>query len=197
MNWKFWTKKEKNKNTIYDPDFYPQIEPAFKFNSIQYYRFNTDSNIPYGRYKWVSTFLQEVDLRMDLKTLNAYLDDIEKNINGGKGKINLTEVALTINKMRTRTALHFDVETAQKLASVIYFDDKEDLTSYDRAKGREKIEIWAKDTKVMDFFLTKPMRELLGLNNISEAALADYISRHLEIIKLLTSETPAASSESI
>ncbi len=187
-------KREKaNKNTIHDPDFEGFVEEAFKFESTKYYTFKKDSDTPYGRYKWVSTFLQEVELRMTLPTLNAYLDDIEKNISGGKGAINLTNVALTINKMRTRTALHFDVETAKKLASVIYFDETEDLTTYDREKGRAKIAAWSTDTKVMDFFLTKPMRELLGLNDISTTALTDYISQQVEIIKALTSETPEAS----
>lgn len=193
MNWKFWEKKQVGKNTLHDIDFVPFVEPAFKFNSIQYYRFKKDADTPYGRYKWVSTFLQEVELRMDLNTLNAYLDDIEKNISGEKGKINLGHVAVTINKMRTRTALHFDVETAKKLASVIYFDETEDLTTYDREKGREKIAAWGKDLKVMDFFLTKPMRELLGLSDISETVLADYISQQVEIIKALTLEMPEAS----
>lgn len=193
--WPF-EKKEPLKNTVKDRDFVPFVEPAFKFLSTQYYRFKKDSDTPYGRYKWISTFLQEVELRMDLKTLGAYLDEIEKNISGGKGTINLGNVVLIINKMRTRAALHFDVETAKKLASVIYFDETEDLTTYDRQKGREKMEAWGKDLKQMDFFLTKPMRELLGLNDISETALADYINQQLEIIKVLTSETPEASSES-
>lgn len=189
----FLKKKSLQKNTIHDPEFEVFIEPAFKFLSTQYYRFKKDSDTPFGRYKWISTYLQEVDLRMDLKTLNAYIDDIEKNISGEKGKINLGNVAITLHKMRSRTAMQFDVETAKKLASVIYFDETEDLTTYDREKGREKMAAWGKDTKTMDFFLTKPMRELLGLNDISETALADYISRQLEIIQALTLETPEAS----
>jgi hypothetical protein len=192
---KYFKKPSIQKNTLHDPDLALQIEPAFKFLSTQYYRFKKDVEMPYGRYKWVSTFLQEVELRMDLKTLSAYLDEIEKNISGEKGKINLSTVALTIAKMRTRTALHFDVETAKKLASVIYFDETENLTTYDRQKGREKMDSWGRDLKVMDFFLTKPMRELLGLNDISETALADYISQQVEIIKALTFEMPEASSE--
>jgi len=189
-------KKVHKKNTIHDPDFAPFIEPAFKFLSTQYYRFKKDSDTPYGRYKWISTFLHEVELRMDLKTLQGYIDYIKKHISGEKGKINLGEVSVTIAKMETRMALHFDVETAKKLASVIYFDEDEDLTTYDRQKGREKMDAWGKDLKVMDFFLTKPMRELLGLNDISETALTDYISQQVEIIKALTSEMPEASSES-
>lgn len=182
----FSQERAHKKNTIHDVDFAGFVEPAFMLLSTQYYRFKKDSDTPYGRYKWISTFLQEVELRMDLKTLNAYLDDIEKNISGGKGVINLTKVAESIAKMRTRTALHFDVETAKKLASVIYFDEDEDLTTYDLAKGREKMDAWGKDLKTMDFFLTKPMRELLGLSDISEIALADYINQQVEIIKALT-----------
>lgn len=190
---KLFNQEKANKNTINDPDFSASVEPAFKYQSTQYYRFKKDLDVPYGRYKWVSTFLAEVELRMDLPTLQAYIDHIKKNISGEKGKINLGEVAVTIAKMETRMALHFDVETAKKLASVIYFDETEDITTYDREKGREKIEAWGKDLKVMDFFLTKPMRELLGLNDISETSLSDYISQQVEIIKALTCVTHEVS----
>jgi hypothetical protein len=194
MNLKFW-KKKINRNTVHDPEFAIHIEPAFKFLSTQYYRFKKEVDVPYGRYKWVSTFLYELELRMDLKTLQAYLDKIKSSLSGEKGKINLSDALTTIAKMESRMALHFDVETAKKLASVIYFDENEDLTSYDREKGKEKIQAWSKDLKVMDFFLTKPMRELLGLSDISEQSLADYINRQLEIIKELTSGMPEASLE--
>ncbi len=191
MNLFFWRPRFK-KNSVTDPDFSNAIEPAFEFLGVKYYRFRKDADAPYGRYKWVATFLQEVELRMTLPTLNAYLDEIEKNISGGKGGINLTNVSVTIHKIRTRTSLAFDVETAKKLASVIYFDKDEDVTTYDRQKGRDKMEIWGKDLKVMDFFLTKPMSELLGLNDISPAALADYIDQQKQLIQDLTSETPEA-----
>lgn len=192
----FLKKTPANRNTVHDPDFMGQTEPAFKYLSTQYYRFKKDADMPWGRYKWVSTFLHEVEMRMDLQTLGAYLDHIEKNISGGKGKIDLNEVSITIQKMRSRIELAFDVKTAMKLASVIYFDENENLTEYDREKGREKIVSWGKDAKNLDFFLTRPMSELLKLSDISPSALQDYISQQVEIIEALTSGMPGASSES-
>ena len=191
-----FNKEKATANTVHDPEFEGRVEPAFKFLSTQYYRFKKDIDVPYGRYKWISSYLHEHELRMDLTTLKAYIESIKKSLSGEKGKVNISDAITTITKMESRMELAFDVKTAFKLASVVYFDDTEDLTSFDREKARGKIAAWEKDAKQLDFFLTRPMGELLGLSNISAESLLDYIRTQGEIIEALTLEMPELSPES-
>ncbi len=134
------------------PDIAHHVEEAFTAGDVTYYRFKKEYQMPTGRYKWVIAFLREVDLRMSLETGNAYLDAIERQLNGaGKGKIDLGEIWKVVHAMRTRFKLGFEPDTVKRLASVTYFDDREDLSGYDQEHCRNKIKVWD-EAGTLDFF---------------------------------------------
>jgi hypothetical protein len=134
---------------------------------------------------------------MNLDTLKQFVSEFKKVLNGGDKKvISIENQWRLILNLETRTNLAFEPAGVEKLASVIYFDDTEDLSTYDRKHCDDKIKYW-KDNNVIDFFLTKPIGELLGLSGISITSLEDYIREATETLKDLTFEAPTPSLENL
>lgn len=138
--------------------------------------------MPYGRYKELTAFLHEVGLRMDLKTLRAYIAEIKGSIDGTRGQISLEGALKAIWKMESRIELAFEPDSAKRLSTVVYFDDTESMEGFDSVKAKEKLKIWEEEGS-LDFFLTRPMAELLGVNGISKDSLQDYISQAGEVVR--------------
>lgn len=172
-----------------------KTEFAFECGGVKYYRAVKDFILPVGRYKFIDARLSEAELRMDLKTLKAYIEQLKKFLDGSQGTINLAKAFQTIYAMETRSNLAFEPETIKRLAAVVYFDETEDLRDYDDEYGQKKIAHWEKHGNY-SFFLTRPIGELLNLSDISEASLQRYIQQVSEILKDLTSvqETPSPES---
>lgn len=172
---------------IFHDELAPKIEKCFKSGTVQYYKFIDDHQIPAGRYKYIYAALKEADLRMDLETLKNYVGEFKKILNGGDKK-NLVSMEslwrITLN-METRLALAFEPASVERLAAVIYFDETEDLKTYNKQHGAQKVEFWKKNG-TMDFFLTRPIVELFGLKDISITSLEEYIQTSEGIIQDLT-----------
>lgn len=191
--WNPFKKKKKSPKTynIYHEDFSDKVEPAldndgkqFEVDGIKYYRFKTDTYMPYGRYKMQTMFIKQVDLNMTPKILSGFIEKIEHNISGEKGQVNLTKVYEAIMAIKARLALTFEIETVYSYASVVYFDDSENLYEYDKKTNDAKIARW-REANTIDFFYMRPTSELFGLKNISKTDLEDYI----KIIREVTSQT--------
>lgn len=181
---KLFQKKAKPEFNLKHPDIAPVIEEAFKAGGTTYYRFKEEKLIPVGRHKYIYMHLKEVDLRMNIETLRAYVKEFKSLLNGSGSKkiIEIGELWKLIINLESRVTLAFEPASVERLAAVIYFDDSEDLSTYDRKHGQKKIEHWKKNN-VVDFFLIKPIGELLGLSGISITSLQDSIlPQALEII---------------
>lgn len=199
INWIKSLFKSKPKDppfNLHHPDVAPNVEFAFEagptFKKRKYYRVKDDYRLPTGRYKWVDAFLYESELRMDLNTMNKYLDEMEKNLDGGKGAINLSKAFQVIWAMRSRTKLMFEPATIKRLASVVYFDETEDLSDYDQEYCEAKVKFWEKHG-CYDFFLTRPIVELLNLKGISVESLKIYMKEAEQVLKDLTFAPEKAS----
>lgn len=180
---------------IFHEELAPKIEKAFKSGTVQYYKFIDDHQIPSGRYKYIYAALKEADLRMDLDTLKNFLDTLENILNGGakKNNINVGDIWKMIINMKSRIALGFEPASIARLASVIYFDETEDLKTYNKHHGLQKVEFWKKNG-TMDFFLTRPIVELFGLSGFSITSLEEYIQTAEGIIQDLTIDQQSLSS---
>ena len=195
-------KKKKSKplalpvRNIHHEEYAPLIEKAFKSGNVQYYKFIDDKNLPAGRYKYVYAALKEADLRMTLETLQEFIKIIKTALEGGmkKQSINLESIWRAVINMESRIALGFEPASVKRLASILYFDETEDLTTYNRMHGLKKCEHWERNNTI-DFFLTKPIVELFGLRGISQTSLEGYIQEREEIIQLLTEDLQTLSSE--
>lgn len=181
-------KRRQDIKNVYHRDLEGKVEPAFRANGKQYYRFVKDVEMYWGRYMFLQTFLYEQNLRMDLKMLGAYMDKLIKVLNGTKGVIELGKAFQIIGQIQSRCELAFETETTYRLASVLYFDDTEDLWTYDKPYNDKKIISW-KEARTVDFFYQQPMTEFLNLSNSLPADLQTFMERQKEILEGLTSGT--------
>lgn len=179
---------------IHHPDMQGRYEFAFEagpmFRKVKYYRAVKDYMLPVGRYKFIDARLYAAELKMNLKTLGAYMDVLEKHLDGSKGVVTLSKAFEVIWAIRSRINLGFEPETIEKLAAVVYFDETEILNDFDEDYGDQKIKFW-REHKCLSFFLTMPMSELLNLTDTSEESLQEYIARASAVIKDLNYLTQA------
>lgn len=187
---------DSSKDTIKHPDFADQVEVAFECGLVKYYRFTDQYKMPTGRYKYIMAAIREVDLRMDLSTMNGYVDDLKKSLDGQAKQIDLAKAWKTIFSIETRLSLAFEPAGIKKLASVCYFTEDEILTTWDKEEGKKKVEFWDKHN-CLDFFLTKPISELIRLNDSSITSLETYLSQAAVILEELSYQAPQPSSENL
>jgi len=181
--------RQPEKFNIHHPDVADSIEEAFECGLIKYYRFKSEFRMPTGRYKYHYKYLQQNAIKIDPELLKAEVKDARSWLSGERKKIDIGNAMQILYKIETRASLPFDPELARRLASVSFFTDDEDLSTFDEDHGNKKIQHW-KDNNFNDFFLTMPVAELLNLKNISITSLEEYLTEAQEILKTLTLETP-------
>lgn len=180
---------------IYHPDIADQVELAFEVGGKKFYRFADQYKMPTGRYKYIVAATREVDMRMSIELLLEYITQIKSCLKGEKGKVDLETAWKTLFNIETRISLAFEPNTVKKLASICYFTDTEILTTWDKVKdGSEKVKLWDKHN-CLDFFLTRPISELLRLSDSSLTSLETYLSQVYPILEELNSVHPTQSSE--
>lgn len=202
MQFEKWQKKEEvhkiltqiperqpEKFNIYHVDIADSIEEAFECGLIKYYRFKSEFRLPTGRYKYHYKYLQQNAIKTDPETLKADVKEARSWLSGERKKIDIGNAMQALYKIETRASLPFDPELARKLASVSYFTDDEDLSTFDEEHGNKKIQHW-KDNNFNDFFLMMPVVELLNLKGISITSLEEYLKEAQAILQELTLETP-------
>jgi len=182
--------KENPAFNLHHPDVRDNVEFAFEVGGKKYYRFSKDYKCPTGRFKYIDAFLYEAELRMNLKMLNAYCDKMLKELDGAAGQVRISELIKVVWAIQSRCKLAFSPETIERLASVVYFDETEDLSDYNEEHGNKKIALWKKHDFI-GFFLTTPIIELLNLKGFSEESFRIYLQEIREaelLIKDLTLE---------
>lgn len=173
--------------TLNHPDYAPMVEEAFTCAGKRFYRFKEEYRQSTGRYKYYYSTLRELELKLSLKDLQKYVDAFKLVLNGGnKKRIELTDLHKLVINLESRVELAFDPSTIRKLAAIAYFDDTEDITSFNDKYGDEKIQLWL-DNGVYDFFLTRPIGELFNLKAISVDSLAALLNQMDGMIKDLNS----------
>lgn len=180
--------------TVYSVTERDKVVPAERWKGVQYYRYKDNVDMRYGRYIYLATFIQAVETRMSLEVLEAYLTQLETNLGGGKGHIDIGSSLIILKQIRTRTRIIFDEELAYNLASCVYFTDDEPLDTYSMEHNKKKIEAW-RASGALNFFMLEPVRQLLGLTNISETDLIKYLNTTKPIIEGLRQamQTPSSS----
>lgn len=171
-----------------------QTELAFESGLIKFYRMKEEYRMPIGRYKYVYKRFKEADMRMSVDIIGQYLDAMESNLNGSKKVINIAPVIVHINNMRSWLKIPFEPEAVRRLAAVTFFTEDEDLSTFDEKYGEWKIDLWRKNN-THDFFLKRPIGELLNLRDSSLTFLEEYLTEIQTIVTALTSGLPKSSSE--
>lgn len=169
--------------TLNHPDFAPMVEEAFTCGGKRFYRFKEEYRMATGRYKYYYATLREIDLKLNQDTLKQFIEAFKSILNGGKKKvINHGDLWVPIINLESRLKLEFDPASVRKLATIAYFDETEDLTSYDEKQAQEKIKLW-ESHNTHDFFLTRLIAELLSVNSISITSLDRHLKEMDGIVK--------------
>jgi hypothetical protein len=143
----------------YFPNSKHIIEYAFSIGTKHYFRFNDHLNVPYDRALKCLVFYRELEMNCDHSFLEAHTQAIDNILLSTK--IDIFKIKGLNDQLKQRLALPKDPELLYKLASVVYFDQNESPEAYEWEYGRRKIDYWKKNSSLTDFFLQKPLQELI------------------------------------
>jgi len=126
-------------------------------NGRQYYEFVNPADMPDSRFVHYLNFVRELNAGLDRETQNKYIDELMKaNDKGERSRIGSLLYMLrdTINNCTPLEAMY-------NIASLMYFDEEEDLKTWDHDYNTAKIEQFKK-IKDQGFFFARLFER--GLN---------------------------------
>ena len=187
-----WDKRRKQKEKY-------RIEYAFTCGGTKYYRFADITNLPYERGLMALHVYNEVDMRCSRQFLLHYADTIDKLLR--EQKIDIFKINQLNEILKQRLTLTTDTELLYKLASVCFFDKTENPAVYEPDYAEKKIAQWRKDKGVRDFFMQKPLLELMPfLLNVDTdldtySAMCDELNKiHSECLRIASSGNVSTST---
>lgn len=161
---------------------YP-TEYAFTSGGIRYYQFADITNLPYLRGLQALDVFRELECRCTKDFLQSF-HDAGKKILHDKKQIDVYKLNALFEILDQRLHMVTDVDLMYKLASVCYFDEHENPYTYDHAYAEKKIARWRKDQGVQDFFMQKPLKELMPFLMSAGTDLPTYSQISAEINQL-------------
>ncbi len=172
--WPFNKQKEAKKLF---PDSKHIVKYAFTIGGKKYFQFDDTHNIPYERGLTCILFYRELSMNCDYSFLQAHCNAVNNLLdpNQSDGKINLYKIKGLNDQLLQRLRLPKDPELVYKLASVVFFDDTENPATYEYDYNAKKIEFWKQHGK-RDFFLQKPLQELIPFLQQYEESVETYLS---------------------
>lgn len=187
-----WDKRRKQKEKY-------RIEYAFTCGGTKYYRFADITNLPYERGLMALQVYNEVEMRCSREFLIQYTDAIDKILR--EQNIDIFKINELNKILRQRLALPTNTDLLYKLASVCFFDKSENPAVYEPAYAEKKIAKWRKDKGVHDFFMQKPLLELMPFLQSVDTDLDTYSAMlqeldkiHYECIRLASSAKESTST---
>ena len=170
-----------------------RIEYAFTCGGTKYYRFADITNLPYERGLMALHAYNEVQMRCDRAFLVRYADTIDKLLH--EQKIDIFRIQKLNEVLKQRLELVAETDLMYKLASIVYFDKSENPAVYEPAYAEKKIAKWRKDKGVHDFFMQKPLLELMPFSQSVTTDLDTYSEMFQEVKKIHSECLRLASSE--
>lgn len=154
------------KEGINPKDVFPNakhiIAYAFSIGDRDYYRFDDQLATGYDRALKALVYFRELGMNCDTAFLQAHTQAIDNMLMQTKFTIKDLMTIRTLNEqMKQRLELPKEPDLMYKMASVVFFDQKENPYTYEFKYGENKIKFWKKNTKLTDFFLQKPLLELI------------------------------------
>lgn len=167
-----------------------RIEYAFSSGGTKYYQFADITNLPYERGLTALQVYNEVEMRCSVDFLKQYTKAVDEILTNGK-QIDIFALKGLNEMLKQRLSLSVNVDLLYKLASVVYFDKTENPAVYEQDYAAKKIAKWRKDKGVNDFFMQKPLKELMPfLTNVGSdlQAYSDLTAEleqiHFELLRI-------------
>jgi hypothetical protein len=169
----------------YFPGLRHIIEYAFSIGKKHYFKFSDHLNIPYERALSCLVYYRELDCNIDRDFLKLHLTTINEILLSTR--IDVFKIKSLNDQILTRLDLPKDPELMYKLASVVYFDQDESPEVYEWEYGKKKIAYWKENTTLKDFFLSRPLRQLIPYLDFADENLETF-SRMIEDVNQIHSD---------
>jgi len=188
------------KTGINPKEFFPDAKHiilyAFTIGERHYFRFDDMLNVPYSRALQTLVYYKEMDMNCDRSFIQAHTMAFDNALTKATITIDtLIELKKLNDQLKQRLELPKEPDLMYKLASVVYFDQYENPEVYEFKYGENKIKAWKKNTSLTDFFLSKPLVELIpylkfaGENLQQFSTMTERTSKsHLENISAMLSD---------
>jgi len=158
------------------------IEYAFTVGGIDYYQFNDTFNQPYERALFALAVYEQARMRCSREYLEKHVEVVRGILQSNK--IDIFKLNMLNEQMSERLNLVIDVELLYQLASIVFFDKKENPAIYELDYCNKKIEHWKAHKGVADFFLQMPIIELMPFLESVEIDLDIYSELNTELNKI-------------
>jgi hypothetical protein len=194
------TLKVEIKKGINPKSFFPDakhiITYGFSIGERHYFRFDDPLNTPYDRALKCLVYYKELDMNCDRAFIKAHTEAFDNALKQSSINIDtLVELKQLNDQLKQRLELPKEPELMYKLAAVVFFDQHENPYNYEFKYGENKIRNWKKNTTLTDFFLQKPLLELIPYLRYAEGNLEQFSAmtekatqQHLNKILPLLSE---------
>jgi hypothetical protein len=170
--------KAKPKPKVNKPTFAVELHHpvifAFESGDIKYYQFQDIFQLCHSRAFRAMEVYEEAQMRTTKEMLLLHVEATDKILTSDK--IDIFAMKKLNDQLKERLEFIISSDTIWKLASVVFFDEKENPYDYDYRYGIEKIKLWKKEKDVANFFLNTPINKLLPYLDMSENDLRTYIS---------------------
>lgn len=179
----------------YFPDAKHIITYAFTIGERHYFRFDDPLNTPYDRALKCLVYYRELDMNVDRKFLEAHTQAFDNVFSGSKMTTkDLVKLVDLNTQLKQRLQLPKEPDLMYKLAAVVFFDQFENPAVYEFGYGEKKIKFWKKNTSLTDFFLQKPLLELIpylqyageNLSQFSQMAQRATLQHSANLLPLLS-----------
>lgn len=152
------------KQPVYPRETKIITEYAFTIGGIDYFCCNDFLNMPPARAEKANIFYEELKANVDYDYLEWITNEIEDCVNKGK----LGNIAILNGLLKERLSLAPDPQLLLKLATVVFFDAKEDIYDYDFKYNEGKRDLFKKEG-LDAFFLKMPLEKLIPHLDLSKA----------------------------
>lgn len=152
------------------------ISVAFTVAGREYLQADSIYNLPYQRGMGAVKIYEEMKMKCDYDYLKAYATAVNNILSGNQIKLpEIVQLKRLNDHLNERLNIAVDPDLVYKLASVVYFDRTESPFEYDAEYARKKIAFWKKHMTAEDFFLQKPLQELIPYLRSPEITTQTYL----------------------
>jgi hypothetical protein len=139
------------------------IEFAFTSGGVNYFRFNSEVNIPFQRAIAAREILTEELWQITPSVLKGWSEALIGIVTNSKlnGEKKIYEVGILANRLKEQMDMSFSLTRQLKLATVMYFDEHENPLDYQYPYNKKKLELWMQHNDIQGFFLNLPEYLLL------------------------------------
>jgi hypothetical protein len=190
---KTWKHKRKDTKRVF-PNSNHIITHAFTIAGVDYYQFDDTFNLPYERGLMALAIYEETRMNCNREYLEAHAEAMHDLLHSNK--VDIYKINQLNEQMKERLNISFNTSLLYKLASVVFFDKKENPSLYEPEYCEKKIAFWKEHKGVTDFFLQKPLVDLIPfLQNVdfdleTYSEMIDKLDKiHLERFRLLKSKS--------